>query len=159
MVLTFHPDIIGNRIYSLTAEYADVLRRRLTPDNRKRRSLLNYADVFTAASVSCKYERKLIMLTSTLKTIQIDIAQFEDLYVYAARHADPDDPQFKRITIFVKKKLRALMQHELYSLCKAGSTEEARKKVEKKYFEAIDLLEAFQWGIKQGENVPSNGSR
>ncbi len=99
------------------------------------------------------------MLTSTLKTIQIDIAQFEDLYVYAARHADPDDPQFKRITIFVKKKLRALMQHELYSLCKAGSTEEARKKVEKKYFEAIDLLEAFQWGIKQGENVPYNGSR
>lgn len=41
------------------------------------------------------------MLTSTPKTIQIDLDLFEDLYVYAARHADPDDPQFKRITIFV----------------------------------------------------------
>ena len=68
------------------------------------------------------------MLTSTPKTIQIDIDLFEDLYVYAVRHADPDDPQFKRITIFVKKKLQALMKHELYSLYIAGAPEETRKK-------------------------------
>lgn len=37
------------------------------------------------------------MLTSTPKTIQIDIDLFEDLYVYAVRHADPEDLQFKRI--------------------------------------------------------------
>ena len=84
------------------------------------------------------------MLTSIPKTIQVDIDLFEDLYVYAVRHADPDDPQFKRITIFVKKKLQALMKHELYSLYKAGAPEESRKKVQKKYLDAVDVLEAFQ---------------
>ena len=90
------------------------------------------------------------MLTSTPKTIQIDLDLFEDLYVYAARHADPDDPQFKRITIFVKKKLQALMKHELYSLYKAGSPEAIREKVQNKYLDAIDILEAFQWRADQG---------
>lgn len=90
------------------------------------------------------------MLTSTPKAIQIDIDLFEDLYVYAVRHADPDDPQFKRITIFVKKKLQALMKHELYSLYKAGAPEETRKKVQKKYLDAVDLLEAFQFYADRG---------
>ncbi len=85
------------------------------------------------------------MLTSIPKTIQVDVDLFEDLYVYAVRHADPDDPQFKRITISVKKKLQALMKHELYSLYKAGVPEETRKKVQKKYLDAVDALEAFQF--------------
>ncbi len=93
------------------------------------------------------------MLTSTPKTIQIDLDLFEDLYVYAARHADPGDPQFKRITIFVKKKLQTLMKHELYSLYKAGASEEAQKKVQKKYLDAIDILDAFQWFADQGKDV------
>lgn len=84
------------------------------------------------------------MFTSTPKAIQIDIDLFEDLYVYAVRHADPDDPQFKRIAIFVKKKLQALMKHELYSLYKAGAPEETRKKAQKKFLDALDILEAFQ---------------
>ncbi len=90
------------------------------------------------------------MLTSIPKTIQVDIDLFEDLYVYAVRHADPDDPQFKRITIFVKKKLQALMKHELYSLYKAGAPEETRKKVQKKYLDAVDVLEAFQFCADRG---------
>ena len=68
------------------------------------------------------------MLTSTPKTIQIDIDLFEDLYVYAIRHADPDTPRFKRITTFVKKKLQALKKHELYFFYTAGAPEETRKK-------------------------------
>lgn len=89
------------------------------------------------------------MLTSTPKAIQIEIGLFEDLYVYAVRHADPDDPQFKRITIFVKKKLQALMKHELYSLYKAGAPEETRKKVQNKYLDAVELMEAFQHSTEQ----------
>lgn len=84
------------------------------------------------------------MLTSVPKTIQIDIDMFEDLYIYAVRHADPDDPQFKRIIIFVKRKLQALMKHDLYSLYKAGASEETRKKMQNKYLDSIDLLDIFQ---------------
>ena len=42
------------------------------------------------------------------------------------------------------------MKHELYSLYKAGSPEAIRKKVQNKYLDAIDILEAFQWRADQG---------
>ena len=93
------------------------------------------------------------MPTSIPKTIQIDFDLFEDLYVYAARHAEPDDLQFNRITVSVKKKLESLMKHELYSLYKAGASEEIRKKAREKYLDAVGILEAFQWTASQDVNV------
>ena len=93
------------------------------------------------------------MLTSIPKTIQIDFDLFEDLYVYAARHAEPDDLQFKRITMAVKKKLEALMRHELYTLYKAGASEEIRKKARDGYLDAADIMESFQWKAEKDVNV------
>lgn len=87
------------------------------------------------------------------KTIQIDFDLFEDLYVYAARHAEPDDLQYKRIAASVKKKMESLMKHELYSLYKAGASEEIRKKAREKYLDAAGILEAFQWTASQDVNV------
>ena len=93
------------------------------------------------------------MLTHKPKTIQIDFDFFEDLYIYAARHAEPDDLQYKRITMAVKKKLEALMKHELYSLYKAGASEEIRKKARTEYLDAADIMESFRWSTEQDMNV------
>ena len=93
------------------------------------------------------------MLTNTPKTIQIDFDLFEDLYVYAARHAEPDDLQFKRISAAVKKKLDALMRRTLYSLYKAGVSEEIREQAREEYLDAAGILEAFQWTAGQDVNV------
>ncbi len=93
------------------------------------------------------------MLTNPPKTIQIDFDLFIDLYVYAARHAEPDDLQFKRITISVKKKIDSLMKHKLYSLYRAGASEEIRRKAREEYMDAAGILEAFQWTAEQDVNV------
>ena len=101
------------------------------------------------------------MLTHKPKTIQIDFDFFEDLYIYAARHAEPDDFQYKRITMEVRKKLEALMKHELYSLYKAGASDEIRKKARDEYLDAAEIMESFRWSAEQdvnitrGEGVPS----
>ena len=93
------------------------------------------------------------MLTHKPKTIQIDFDLFEDLYIYAARHAEPDDLQYKRITMAVKKKLNALMRHVLYTLYKAGASEEIRKKARTEYLDAADIMESFRWSAEQDVNV------
>ena len=101
------------------------------------------------------------MLTHKPKTIQIDFDFFEDLYIYAARHAEPDDLLYKRITMAVRKKLEALMKHELYSLYKAGASDEIRKKARDEYLDAAEIMESFRWSAEQdvnitrGEGVPS----
>ena len=93
------------------------------------------------------------MLTNPPKTIQIDYDLFEDLYVYAARHAEPDGLQFKRITASVKAKLESLMKHRLYSLYKAGATEEIRRKAREECLDAAGILDLFQWPAEQDVNV------
>lgn len=102
------------------------------------------------------------MLINMPKTIRIEFDLFKDLYVYATRHAEPNDLQFKRIIFAVKRKLDALMKHELYSLYKAGASEKVRERAREKYLDAACILESFQWGAEQdanvahGENVDSN---
>jgi len=96
------------------------------------------------------------MLIHKPKTIQIDYDFFEDLYVYAARHAEPDDLQYKRITMAVKKKLEALMKHELYTLYKAGASEEIRKKARDEYLDAANILESFRWSAEQDVNITND---
>ena len=93
------------------------------------------------------------MLTHKPKTIQIDFDLFEDLYVYSARHAEPDDLQYKRITMAVKKKLNVLMRHVLYTLYKAGASEEIRNKARDEYLDAADIMESFRWSAEQDVNV------
>ncbi len=96
------------------------------------------------------------MLTHKPKTIQIDFDLFEDLYVYSARHAEPDDLQYKRITMAVKKKLNALMRHVLYTLYKAGASEEIRNKARDEYLDAADIMESFRWSAEQDVNVTND---
>lgn len=99
------------------------------------------------------------MLTHKPKTIQIEFDLFEDLYVYSARHAEPDDLQYKRITAAVKKKLEELMKHELYSLYKSGASEEIRKKARDEYLDAANIMESFRWSAEQDVNITHDESR
>lgn len=93
------------------------------------------------------------MLTNPPKTIQIDYELFEDLFVYAARHAEPDDLQYNRITASVKAKLESMMKHTLYSLYKAGASEEIRRKAREEYLDVAGILKDFQWTAEQDVNV------
>ena len=87
------------------------------------------------------------------KEIQIDYDLFVDLYVYACRHSEHDDPQFKRLYTGVRKKLEAMMRHNLYSLYKTGANEETRSKARQEYLDAIGLFDSFRWNAEQDVNV------
>ena len=122
-----------------------------TPHNVKRKSL--FLKVFFFPGTGNSNRRVPAMGIDKPKTIQIDFDLFEDLYVYSARHAEPDDLQYKRITMAVKKKLNALMRHVLYTLYKAGASEEIRNKARDEYLDAADIMESFRWSAEQDVNV------
>lgn len=112
-----------------------------------------YAGVFTTASDLAGKGKECIMETNKPKTIQIDYDLFEDLYIYAARHAEPDDLQYRRIVSTVKKKLETLMKRELYSLYKMGASEEIRSKARRQYLDAAEIMGSFRWNAQQDVNV------
>ena len=87
------------------------------------------------------------------KEIRIDYSLFVDLYVYACRHPEYEDLQFKRLCADVKRKLEAIMRHDLYSLYKSGANEEIRGKARQDYLNAVGLLDSFQWLPEQDVNV------
>ncbi len=87
------------------------------------------------------------------KNILLDYDLFVDLYIYACRHSEPDDLQFKRLYIGVRQKLEAMMRHDLYSLYKSGADEEIRAKARQEYIDAIDLSDSFRWNQSQDVNV------
>ena len=93
------------------------------------------------------------MSSSNRKNIQLSFDFFVDLYVYAYRHGDPDDLQYQRICICAKEKIEALLRHDLYSLCKSGDSEDARKEARRKYLDSIGLLSAFRWSDDKDVNV------
>jgi len=76
-----------------------------------------------------------------------------DLFVYACRHAEPDDLQFKRLCRGVRTKLDALTRHHFYSLYKTGASQETRAKARQDYLSAIGLLDSFLWPPEQDVNV------
>jgi hypothetical protein len=87
------------------------------------------------------------------RNILLDYDLFVDLYVYACRHSEPDDLQFKRLYAGVRKKLEAMMRHDLYSLYKTGADEVARAKARQEYLDAIGLSDLFRWSTEQDVNV------
>ncbi len=87
------------------------------------------------------------------RNILLDYDLFVDLYVYACRHAEPDDLQYKRLFAGVKCKLEAMMRHDLYSLYKSGANEEIRDNARREYLDAIGLLDSFRWTSEQDVNV------
>ena len=87
------------------------------------------------------------------KNILLDYDLFVDLYVYACRHSEPDDLQFKRLYTGVWQKLEAMMRHDLYSLYKSGADEEIRAKARQEYIDAIGLSDSFRWNQSQDVNV------
>lgn len=87
------------------------------------------------------------------RSILLDYDLFVDLYVYACRHSEPDDLQFKRLYTGVRKKLEAMMRHDLYSLYKSGADEEIRAKARQEYLDAIGLPDSFRWSQSQDVNV------
>ena len=87
------------------------------------------------------------------KSILLDYDLFVDLYVYACRHSEPDDLQFKRLYAGIRQKLEAMMRHDLYSLYKSGADEEVRAKARQEYLDAIGLSDSFRWSQAQDINV------
>ena len=87
------------------------------------------------------------------KNILLDYDLFVDLYIYACRHSEPDDLQFKRLYIGVRQKLEAMMRHDLYSLYKSDADEEVRAKARREYLDAIGLSDSFRWCQSQDVNV------
>ena len=87
------------------------------------------------------------------KNIQIDFDLFQDLVVYAIRHGDADDAQFTRIEYGVRKKLDAMLRHDLYSMYKSGASESERSSARKKYLDAIGLFDDFMWPDSQDANI------
>ena len=85
--------------------------------------------------------------------IQIDFNFFIDLYIYAYRHADPDDLQYQRIENAFMGKIDSMMRREMYTMYKTGATEEDRRKAREKYLDSIGLLESFRWDAKDDWNV------
>lgn len=87
------------------------------------------------------------------RNILLDYDLFVDLYVYACRHSEQDDLQFKRLYAGVRRKLEAMMRHDLYSLYKSGADEEIRAKARQEYLDLIGLSDSFRWDEKQDVNV------
>lgn len=87
------------------------------------------------------------------KGVLLDFDLFVDLYVYACRHSEPDDLQFQRLDAGVRKKLDAMMRHDLYSLYKTGADEIIRSKARKEYLDVIGLPDSFRWSEIQDVNV------
>ena len=56
----------------------------------------------------------------------------------------------------MKKKLNALMRHVLYTLYKAGASEEIRNKARDEYLDAADIMESFRWSAEQDVNVTND---
>lgn len=90
------------------------------------------------------------------KNIQIDFDLFQDLVAYAIRHSDTDDAQFTRIEYGVRKKLDAMLRHDLYTMYKSGASESERSSARKKYLNAIGLFVDFNWPDSQDVNVTRN---
>ncbi len=93
------------------------------------------------------------MQMKKLKSVLLDYNLFVDLYVYACRHSEPDDLQFKRLCAGVQKKLEAMTRHDMYSLYKSGANEQIRGKARHDYLSAIGLLDSFRWPTEQDVNV------
>lgn len=87
------------------------------------------------------------------RSILLDYDLFVDLYIYACRHSEPDDLQFKRLYAGVRHKLDAMMRHDLYSLYKSGADEKIRAKARQEYLDAIGLFDSFRWSQDQDVNV------
>ena len=87
------------------------------------------------------------------RNILLDYDLFVDLYVYACRHSEQDDLQFRRLCAGVRRKFEALMRHDLYSLYKTGANEETRAKARQEYLDAIGLSDSFRWNAEQDVNV------
>lgn len=87
------------------------------------------------------------------RNILLDYDLFVDLYVYACRHSEQDDLQFKRLCAGVKRKLEAMMRHDLYSLYKSDADEKIRAKARQQYLDAIGLSDSFRWRAEHDVNV------
>ena len=79
------------------------------------------------------------------RTVKLDFDLFKDLYVYAYRHSDADDLQYRRLAAGVQKKLRAMLHHDLYSIYITGASEEERKRARDLYLGSIGLSDDFRW--------------
>ncbi len=98
------------------------------------------------------------MLPNHPKNILLDFDLFIDLYIYACRHSEQEDLQFQRLRTGVKRKLEAMLRHDLYSLYKSGASEEVRAKAREEYLDAIGLSASFRWSPERDVNVTHSES-
>ncbi len=73
--------------------------------------------------------------------------------VYAFRHGDADDAQFIRIEYGIRKKLYAMLCHDLYSMHKSGASISERSYARKKHLDVIGLFDDFTWQDSQDEDI------
>ena len=115
-------------------------------------SLFLYAAVYYGGVTICMQE-VLPMENSRTPKIQLEFSHFADLFMYALRHADPDDLMYQRLYAETQKKLDAKKRHILYSQYKSGKSEEERRKARLDYLDLIELLPDFQWPEEYDVNV------
>mgnify|MGYP007069900790 CR=1 FL=1 len=87
------------------------------------------------------------------RSVQIPTDLFVDLCIYAYRHAEPDDLQYKRLRSGVNKKLEAIRKHQIYSQYKCGDTDEAREQARQDYIDLVGILVDYRWNMISDINV------
>ena len=96
--------------------------------------------------------------TQKPRTVKLDFDLFKDLYIYAYRHSDSDDLQYRRLTAGVQKKLKSMMHHDLYSSYITGETGEERKRARDLYLGSIGLSDDFRWPDSDDRHVNPDNS-
>ena len=90
------------------------------------------------------------------RTVKLDFDLFKDLYVYAYRHSDADDLQYRRLAAGVQKKLRAMLHHDLYTSYITGENVEERKRARDLYLGSIGLSDDFRWPDSDDGHINPN---
>lgn len=87
------------------------------------------------------------------RSIQIPSDLFVDLCIYAYRHAEPEDIQFKRLRSGITKKLKAIRKHQIYSQYKCGCSADAREQARQHYIDLVDIFKEYRWDMISDVNV------
>lgn len=87
------------------------------------------------------------------RSIQIPVGLFVDLCIYAYRHAEPEDLQYRRLRSGVSKKLEAIRKRQIYSQYKCGATSDARERARQEYIDLVDIFDDYRWSRNSDVNV------
>ena len=93
------------------------------------------------------------MQMKTNPTIQISYDLFKDLCIYAYRHAEPEDLQYKRLLAGIRHKLEATKRRMVYSQYKSGPSSAERESARQDYLDLAGVLTDCRWSARCDVNV------